>query len=100
MIARKRLKDLILRKRQDIIQLLKQRLSFESKQLLYGCDKLECTPLSFEKSYEVGFMCPTCQEPLTQVDNKELVAFLEEKIVELEKNLRVGLDKLEKGNIS
>ncbi|MFX0206959.1 MAG: hypothetical protein ACFFDT_13310, partial [Candidatus Hodarchaeota archaeon] len=93
-LAKKRLQDLILKKRSKIIQLLKQRLSFEDKQLLYGCDNPECAPMPFEKSFELGFVCPTCNQPLNQLENEDVIALLRAKISELEEQLHWGLEEL------
>ncbi len=95
-LAKKRLQDLVLKKRSKIIQLLKQRLSFEDKQLLYGCDTPGCAPMTFEMAFEVGFTCQSCNQPLNQLENEDVITFLQAKIREMENQLRSGLNDLTK----
>ncbi len=88
-----RIQDLIINRRKLSIKKLRQRLDYEQRNLLYVCDE-EHTPVTFSDAFELGFICTTCGKELSQKDNKNTILFLEQKIKELEKEVKTGLEEL------
>ncbi|HKZ42086.1 MAG TPA: hypothetical protein VJ044_14070 [Candidatus Hodarchaeales archaeon] len=81
-----KVKDLIRRRGKKIVSILKQRLEYESDNLLYHCGNNECQPKALDAAYQANFVCGTCQQPLDQQDTAERTEFLEAVIEELQKS--------------
>ncbi|MFX0084575.1 MAG: transcription factor [Candidatus Hodarchaeota archaeon] len=90
-----RIRDLIISRRKLSLKKLRQRLDYEQRNLLYVCDEAH-TPVTFSDAFELGFICTTCGKELSQKDNTKTIEFLKEKVIELEEELRTGLDEIEK----
>lgn len=75
--------DLIRRRSTKIIKLLKQRIDFESENLLYFCGSENCQPQVLDVAYTSNFICPGCQKPLDQQNSDVRIEFLETVIDEL-----------------
>ena len=75
--------DLIRRRSNKIIKLLKQRIEFESENLLYYCGGEDCTPVVLDVAYMSNFICQNCKQPMDQQNNDITVEFLEAVIEEL-----------------
>lgn len=88
-----RILDLIVGRRKKSLKKLRQRLDYEQRNLLYVCDEGH-TPVTFSDAFELGFICNTCGEELSQKDNAKTIQFLEHKIKLLEDELKTGLDEL------
>jgi len=89
-----RIRDLIVRRRKSSLKKLRQRLDYEERNLLYVCGAGH-NPVTFSDAFELGFICTTCGEELSQKENAKTIQFLKEKIEELEKELKTGLDELD-----
>jgi len=89
-----RIRDLIVRRRKSSLKKLRQRLDYEERNLLYVCASGH-NPVTFSDAFELGFICTTCGEELSQKENAQTIHFLKEKIQELEKELKTGLDELD-----
>ena len=72
--------DLIRRRSTKIIRLLKERIEFESENLLYYCGNEDCTPVVLDVAYQNDFVCENCDQPLDQQDNELKIEFLENVI--------------------
>lgn len=89
-----RIIDLIINRRKRSLKKLQQRLDYEQRNLLYVCGEGH-TPVTFSDAFELGFICTTCGKELSQKDNTITIQFLEQKIKELEKELKTGLEELD-----
>lgn len=89
-----RVLDLIIYRRKRSIKKLRQRLDYEQRNLLYVCDEGH-TPVTFSDAFELGFICTTCGKELSQKDNANTIQFLEQKIKELNDELKTGLEELD-----
>lgn len=76
--------DLIRRRSNKIIKLLRQRIEFESENLMYYCGTDDCTPVVLDQAYTDNFVCKTCNKPMDQQNNDITVEFLEAVIEELQ----------------
>jgi len=70
-----------------IIKLLQTRLDYERRHDFYSCYTPTCERLPFEDAMEYVFRCPTCDKLLQYFDNTKLIAVLEKKLAQLEKEL-------------
>ena len=66
---------------------LKERLEKESSSIFYMC-KNACTRMDFEKAMEFNFKCPECGELMEEQNNARTVESLQERIKELDKDLK------------
>ncbi len=89
-----RIRDLIVSRRKQTIKKLKQRLDYEQRNLLYVCEEGH-TPVTFSDAFEFGFLCTVCGQELAQKENAETISVLQNKISELEKILKTGLEEIE-----
>ncbi|MFX1282262.1 MAG: hypothetical protein ACFFB5_01345 [Promethearchaeota archaeon] len=89
-----RILDLIVNRRKLSIRKLRQRLDYEQRNLLYVCSEGH-TPVTFSDAFELGFICTTCGEELSQKDNENTIKFLKRKIKELDEELKSGLEELD-----
>ncbi|MHA1994842.1 MAG: transcription factor [Candidatus Hodarchaeales archaeon] len=89
-----RIRDLIVSRRKLTIKKLKQRLDYEQRNLLYVCEEGH-TPVTFSDAFEFGFLCTVCGQELAQKENAETIAVLQNKISELEKILKTGLEEIQ-----
>ncbi|UCG90695.1 MAG: hypothetical protein JSU57_02905 [Candidatus Heimdallarchaeota archaeon] len=89
-----RIFDLIINRRKLSIKKLRQRLDYEQRNLLYVCDEGH-TPVTFSDAFELGFICTTCGEELSQKDNENTIKFLKRKIKELDEEVKTGLEELD-----
>ncbi len=69
------------------LQKLKERLDKESSSTFYMC-KTACTRMDFEKAMEFNFKCPECGNLMEEQNNLRTVEFLNEKIKELDKEVK------------
>ena len=69
---------------------LKERHTQETNDDYFMC-KNACTRMNFDESFELNFKCPDCGEIMHQQNNERTLAFLKEKIQELEKELEKPL---------
>lgn len=82
---KRRIKDIVLALHRQKLEKLRERL--EKEQQNKGCFFLcanACARLDFEQSTELGFKCPECGALLQQQDNDRTIAYLKEKIKEME----------------
>jgi transcription initiation factor TFIIE subunit alpha len=89
-----RIRDLIISRRKQTIKKLKQRLDYEQRNLLYVCEEGH-TPVTFSDAFEFGFLCTVCGQELAQKENEETISVLQNKISELEKTLKTGLEEIQ-----
>ncbi|MFX0115244.1 MAG: transcription factor [Candidatus Hodarchaeota archaeon] len=83
-LATERLEDLISHRKARTLQLLRQRLDYEERHLLYSCGNVECPQLLFGEAFEHGFVCPQCGGSLAPQDNKETIEFLKSQIKKID----------------
>ncbi|MHA2364437.1 MAG: hypothetical protein ACXAC7_10800 [Candidatus Hodarchaeales archaeon] len=72
-----KMRDMLNRRNNKIIDNLKQRILFEEDNLLYHCNNPECQPMTLEQAYTTNFVCRTCGQNTDQMDNSIRVEFLE-----------------------
>lgn len=78
----------ILRDKRKLLQLkLRNRLKFEENNYFYVCSNCEEKSIryNFDEAFELNFRCPQCGESLEAQDNSEVIEFIKEKIVALQK---------------
>jgi len=83
-----KLRDLVISRKRMVCQRLKERLEFEKGNMLFHCGDQSCEQLTFERAMDVSFKCPRCAKPLIFVRNDRAIELLENKIVELEEELK------------
>ena len=83
-----RLRSLLIERRKETLQKLREKLSFEQENNFYSCIT-GCTRVQFDKAMEYEFMCPVCREPLNFQDNTVIVEELNSYIQHLESSLGV-----------
>jgi transcription initiation factor TFIIE subunit alpha len=88
-----RIRDLIVSRRKSTIKKLKQRLDYEQRNLLYVCEEGH-TPVTFSDAFELGFICTVCGQELAQKENASTISALQNKVSELEKALKTGLEDI------
>jgi len=80
--------DEILNDKKRLVELkLRERLKFEETNYFFVCNKCQDSNLkyNFDSAFELNFKCPNCSGPLEAQDNQEMIQFLKEKIVLIEK---------------
>lgn len=78
--------DILLIKKQNILDELSKRLEFERDHVFFSCGK-DTLKFSFDKATENGFRCPTCNSALEFVDNHQSIIELEKRIRKIRKEL-------------
>ena len=81
-----RISDLVRTKKKMVLQKLVERLDYERNHVFYQCEN-GCPRFTFEESLEITFQCPTCNAPLVNISNNNIISVLEIKINILEKDL-------------
>ena len=71
-----------------ILKKLKSRVDYELKHEFYQCGNPECPRITFEDAMDTVFNCPVCGSPLKPLGNDEVIDFLEDKIEEIEGELK------------
>ena len=74
------------KKKKELLERLKHRLEEENRELFFVCPN-NCVRLNFDQSMDFEFHCPECGGLISQDDNKEKLASLQKRVVELEKEL-------------
>ncbi len=78
------LAEVLLRRRDLIVDKLKLRLEYEKNNMFFVCPKHPEIRLTFDEAYDRNFKCPECGSVLDQFDNSHIIRFLEYKIKQLE----------------
>jgi transcription initiation factor TFIIE subunit alpha len=71
-----------------VLEKLKQRLEYERAHSFFECKRCPQERFTFEEALETAFICSKCGGPLESVDNSGLIAYLEKKVEEIERELR------------
>ena len=74
--------------KQKILKRLQTRLEHELQHNFYYCGSPECPRVTFEDAMDIVFHCPTCNVSLKSVDNTSTILFLENKIADIEKEVK------------
>lgn len=69
------------------IMKLKERVEREVEGTFYMC-KFACSRMIFDKATEFNFKCPECGNIMNEQDNEKTLSFLNEKIKQLEHELK------------
>jgi transcription initiation factor TFIIE subunit alpha len=79
--------EILSEKKKVIESKLRERLSFEENNYFFVCNTCQDSNLkyNFDSAFELNFKCSTCSSPLEAQDNQELIQFLKEKIVLIER---------------
>ncbi len=66
---------------------LRERLKFEETNYFFVCNNCQDSNFkyNFDSAFDLNFKCPNCNGPLEAQDNQELIKFLKEKIVLIER---------------
>ncbi len=74
-------------KKRTVETKLRERLKFEENNYFFVCKNCPDSTLksNFDTAFELNFKCPKCSGPLEAQENEELIQFLKEKIVLIEK---------------
>jgi len=81
-----RVKYLVGKIKKQKLENLKDRLKKEQSSTFFMC-KNACTRVDFEKAIDMEFKCPECGSLMNQIDNKRTIEFLNNQILELEKEI-------------
>ncbi len=87
----KRIKDLVLKLKNNKLEKLKERLIKEegNHDNFFMC-KNACTRLDFDHATDFEYKCPECGQLLNQMDNSRTIENIKLNIKELEKGLKRG----------
>ena len=79
--------EILMEKKREIESKLRERLKFEENNYFFVCKTCQDSNLkfNFDTAFEMNFKCATCSSPLEAQENQELIQFLKEKIVLIEK---------------
>lgn len=82
-----RIRYLYLRNKRDQLARLQEKLAVEQKELFFACPG-KCVRLNFDQGMEFEFHCPECGELVSHIDRKEAILPLQQKIDEIEAELK------------
>jgi len=82
----KKVKYLVSKIKKQKLENLKDRLKREQSSTFFMC-KNACTRVDFEKATDLEFKCPECGSLMNQIDNKRTIEFLNNQILQLEKEV-------------
>jgi len=79
--------EILMEKKRLIESKLRERLKFEENNYFFVCKNCQDSNLkyNFDAAFELNFKCVKCSSPLEAQENQELIQFLKEKIVLIEK---------------
>ncbi len=79
--------EILMEKKSEIESKLRERLNFEENNYFFVCKTCQDSNLkfNFDTAFELNFKCANCSSPLEAQENQELIQFLKEKIVLIEK---------------
>ena len=79
--------EILMEKKRTVELKLRERLKFEENNYFFVCNNCPDSTLkfNFDSAFELNFKCPNCSGPLEAQDNQEMIQFLKEKIVLIEK---------------
>ena len=79
--------EILMEKKRMVETKLRERLKFEENNYFFVCKNCPDSTLkfNFDSAFELNFKCPNCSGPLEAQDNQEMIQFLKEKIVLIEK---------------
>ncbi len=83
-----KLRNLVISRKHMVCQRLKERLEYEKGSMIFHCGNADCEQLTFEAAMDFSFRCPNCSKALIFIRNDKSVELLENKIDELEEELR------------
>lgn len=88
MLQPDQLEAFIKSRKMKVLEKLKQRLKYERSHTFFECKRCPSERFTFEEAVETAFICSKCGGPLENVDNSRLIAYLEEKVKEIEEELK------------
>jgi transcription initiation factor TFIIE subunit alpha len=74
------LESFILNQKRCVLEKLETRLEHEKNHEFYTCQTPGCKRYPFEQAFELLFKCPTCNKPMTYLNNDQIVEILTRKI--------------------
>ena len=79
--------EILMEKKRMVETKLRERLKFEENNYFFVCKNCPDSTIkfNFDSAFELNFKCPNCSGPLEAQDNQEMIQFLKEKIVSIEK---------------
>jgi len=79
--------EILMEKKRMVETKLRERLKFEENNYFFVCKNCPDSTIkfNFDSAFELNFKCPNCSGPLEAQDNQEMIQFLKEKIVLIEK---------------
>jgi transcription initiation factor TFIIE subunit alpha len=85
-----RVKELLLRRKKQVLKVLEDRLSYERTNMFFECSTPTCPRCTFNQAVENSFRCPTCGKILNHQQNEQIVTKLEEKLEKLKLAIENG----------
>jgi transcription initiation factor TFIIE subunit alpha len=77
------LEGFIVNQKRHVLEKLEIRLEYEKSHEFYTCQTLGCKRFTFEEAFELLFKCPTCNKPMTHLNNDLIVEVLARKIEQI-----------------
>ncbi len=79
--------EILMEKKRMVETKLRERLNFEENNYFFVCKNCPDSTIkfNFDSAFELNFKCPNCSGPLEAQENQEMIQFLKEKIVVIEK---------------
>ncbi len=79
--------EILMEKKRMVETKLRERLKFEEDNYFFVCKNCPDSTIkfNFDSAFELNFKCPNCSGPLEAQENQEMIQFLKEKIVLIEK---------------
>ncbi len=77
------LEGFILNQKRHVLEKLEARLEYEKNHEFYTCQTLGCKRFPFAEAFELLFKCPSCNKPMTHLNNDRIVELLTRKIIEI-----------------
>lgn len=81
-----RLNQILIQRKKAVVNKLKERLEYESKNTFFTCPR-DGTRLTFDEALENDFKCPKCEGELVAEDNSGVKEFLRSMIAKLEEEI-------------
>lgn len=79
--------EILMEKKRTVETKLRERLKFEENNYFFVCKNCpdSIVKFNFDSAFELNFKCSNCSGPLEAQDNQDMIQFLKEKIVLIEK---------------
>jgi transcription initiation factor TFIIE subunit alpha len=77
------LEGFLANQKRHVLEKLEIRLEYERSHEFYTCQTPGCKRFTFEEAFELFFKCPTCNKPMTHLNNDLIVEVLTRKIEQI-----------------